>query len=100
VVALPLVRVVMIGCLVQEVADRIKAEAAAAAELATQCPSVEYLDGAGRARRDEVLGLYRTDNRTELVRLLPALPLTTGCRSRLPLSFPTPSDPASATPST
>jgi hypothetical protein len=36
----------MIGCLVQEVADRIKAEAAAAAELATQGRRVEYLDGA------------------------------------------------------
>jgi hypothetical protein len=47
------VRVVMIGCLVQEVADRTKAEAAAAAELATEGPRVEYLDGAGRARRDE-----------------------------------------------
>jgi hypothetical protein len=49
VVALPLVRVVIIGCLMQEVAERIRAEAAAAAELATEGQRVEYLDGAGRS---------------------------------------------------
>jgi muconolactone delta-isomerase len=75
VVALPLVRVVMIGCLMQEVAERIRAQAAAAAELATRANVLSIWTVPVERDETRVLGLHRTDSRTELDRLLAALPL-------------------------
>jgi muconolactone delta-isomerase len=77
-----------------EVRDRESAEAAAAAELARDGHLVRVWRLTARAGEAKVLGLYNAGSRTQLDRLLRALPIYEWMRVTVTPLEPHPNDPA------
>ena len=77
-----------------EVKDRVRAEAAAAEELADEGHLVRLWHASVGTDRSTVVGLYRADSKVELDGLLGALPLREWMRTCITPLVQHPNDPA------
>jgi muconolactone D-isomerase len=82
------------GALESEVADRTKAEAAAAAALGAEGHLLRLWTVSVEPDESKALGVYRAASRAELDRLLAALPLYDWLRITVTPLAPHPNDPA------